>query len=119
MTNPLGIAARLRVATLVALTILTARAAVAQTSTGTIIVRVTADSVPISRAAIVTGRSGTVTDQSGAVIPNASVTVRNRDTGEERQSVRELEFFVLIGFHAFQVTEDLGRQEISPEHTIV
>jgi iron complex outermembrane receptor protein len=47
------------------LAILTARPADAQTITGTIIVRVTADSIPIPGAAVATGTANSVTNQSG------------------------------------------------------
>ena len=102
MTNPPGIAARLRVAPLVVLTILTARVAVAQTGTGTIIVRVTADSVPISRATIVTGRTGTVTDQSGLAtfkLPTGRHTFRVTPVGFRPESLT-----VVVGVGTTRVT---------------
>jgi outer membrane receptor protein involved in Fe transport len=52
-------------APLAVLAIFTARAADAQTLTGTIIVRVTADSIPIPGAAVATGTATGMTDQSG------------------------------------------------------
>ena len=65
MTNSLRIANRLCAVPLAVLAILTARGADAQTLTGTIIVRVTADSTPIPGAAVATGTANSVTDQSG------------------------------------------------------
>lgn len=69
MTNSLRIAARTLVAAIFATSSVLLgipRAAGAQALTGTIIIHVTADSVPLAHAAVVTGSTGTVTDQSGA-----------------------------------------------------
>jgi outer membrane receptor for ferrienterochelin and colicins len=65
MTNHFRITGRLSSAALFVVAILAARAANAQTSTGTIIVRVSADSTPIAGAPIATGVTNSVTDQTG------------------------------------------------------
>ena len=67
MTNPFRIAGRLSSAPLFVAAFLTVRAADAQTSTGTIIVRVAADSTPIPGATVGIGATNSVTDQTGRV----------------------------------------------------
>jgi iron complex outermembrane receptor protein len=92
MTNPLRIAARLRSAPLFALAILAAsstllvapRSADAQTTTSTVVVRVTADSLPISGATIATGITQGVSDRSGVAaftVPTGRRTFRVTSTG--------------------------------------
>src|SRR5437879_11499823 len=93
MTNPL------RIAVLAASTLLPAipRAADAQKLTGTIIMRVTADSIPIRGAAVATGTANAVTDQSGwatFTLPTGQHTFRVTPDGFRPES---LAVFVDVG----------------------
>lgn len=96
MTNSSRIAARWCSAPLIALAVLSAPVG-AQTLTGTIVLRVTADSAPIAHAAIVTGTTGTVTDKSGSAaftLPTGRHTFRVTPVGFHPES---LTVFVGVG----------------------
>src|SRR5215831_3905518 len=69
MRNLRQIAVRLRSAPLLALVILAAsRVAHAQTVTGTVLVRVMADSAPVSGATVAAGAASGATDRSGLLL---------------------------------------------------
>jgi iron complex outermembrane receptor protein len=105
-------AARLRSAPLVVLAILMTRAAAAQTNTGTIIVRVTADSVPLPGAAIATGPASTLTDQSGRAAFRVSTgrhTFRVTPAGFRPESLA-----VFVGVGTTTVTIPVHRKPVLP-----
>jgi outer membrane receptor for ferrienterochelin and colicins len=108
MTTSLRSAGRLRSASLVAFTVFIARAASAQSLTGTIIVRVTADSAPISGAPIATGTASGVTDQSGLAtfrLATGRHTFRVMPTGFRPESLA-----VFVGVGTTKVTIPVHRQ---------
>jgi outer membrane receptor for ferrienterochelin and colicins len=112
MTNPFRIAGRLRSIPLVMLAVLMARAADAQTNTGIIIVRVTADSIPVPGAAIATGAANSVTDQSGLAafkVPVGRHTFRVTPTGYRPESLA-----VFVGVGTTKVTVPVHRAPIVP-----
>ena len=102
MTNPQRIAARLRSAPLFALAILAAssssaiaqKAAAPPTLTGTIILHVTADSIPVAGATVAVGTANTVTDRLGVAkftLPTGRRTFRVTPVGAvsvRRDSIR-------------------------------
>src|SRR5689334_24923595 len=100
MTNSLRLATRPLVAAILAtssMALAVPRAADAQALTGTIILRVTADSVPVQHVAIVTGSTGTVTDQTGAatfILPTGKHSFRVTPIGFRPET---LTVFVGVG----------------------
>ena len=113
MTNLLRIAVRLRSVPLVVLAIIAARAADAQTRTGTIILRVTADSAPISGAAIATGTASGVTDQFGTAMFKLATgrhTFRVTPAGYRPESLA-----VFVGVGTTKVTVPVHRKPVIAE----
>jgi outer membrane receptor for ferrienterochelin and colicins len=113
MMNSLRNAARPRSAPWAALVILVAPVAHAQTLSGTIIVRVTADSTPLSGAAIAAGASSGVTDQSGLAtfkLPTGRHTFRVSQTGFRPESLA-----VFVGVGTTKVTIPVHRQPVRAE----
>ncbi len=112
MTNSLRIASRLCSAALAALASLTARGAHAQTPTGTIIVRVTADSLPIPGAAVAIGTVTSMTDQSGLAafkVATGRHTFRVASAGFRPESLA-----VFVGVGTTKVTIPVHRTPVPP-----
>jgi len=114
MTNPFRLAGRLCSAALFVAAILTAppRAADAQTNTGTIVVRVAADSTPIAGATVAIGATNSVTDQSGRVafrVPIGRHTFHVAPTGFRPESVA-----VFVGVGTTNVTIPVRRVAAAP-----
>jgi iron complex outermembrane receptor protein len=121
MTNPLRIADRLRPAPLFALALLFAssrplisqRAIGPQTLTGTIVVHVMADSVPVAGATIAAGTSNGVTDKSGVAkftLPTGRRTFRVAPFGFRPESLA-----VYVGVGTTNVTIPLHHKTAVPE----
>src|ERR1041385_6887331 len=100
MTNSVPIATRRMGVALVAasaFSLVVPRVAYAQAVSGTLIMRVTADSVPVQHVAVVTGSTGTVTDQTGAatfILPAGKHTFRVPPVGFRPET---LTVFVGVG----------------------
>ncbi len=112
MTNSLRVAAGLRSAALAALAIFVARGAGAQAITGTIIVRVAADSTPIAGAPIATGSTSGTTDQTGLAtfkLPTGRHTFRVAPAGFRPESLA-----VFVGVGTTKVTIPVHRQAAAP-----
>lgn len=113
MTTSFRIAARLSCAPLVLFALTAARAADAQTSTGTIIVRVTADSTPVPGAAIATGAATGVTDHFGTAtfkLATGRHTFRVATTGFRPESLA-----VFVGVGTTKITVPVRRAPAAVE----
>ena len=116
MTNPLRIAVRLRSALLFALAtrlLVASHAADAQTLTGTVIVHVTADSLPISGATIAAGTANGVTDRSGMArftLPTGRRTFRVTPIGFLPESLA-----INVGVGMTNVTIALRHRAVLPD----
>ncbi len=99
-------------APLAVLAVFTARAADAQTLTGTIIVRVTADSIPIAGAAVATGTATSMTDQSGLAafrVVTGRHVFRVASAGFRPESLA-----VFVGVGTTKVTVPVHRTPVPP-----
>ena len=117
MMNPLRVAARLSSAPLIMLAFFTTRAASAQNLTGTIVVRVTADSIPLPGAAVATGTANTVTDQAGLAAFKVSTgrhMFRVTPAGFRPESLA-----VFVGVGTTRVTIPVHRTPVTPAARVV